>query len=802
MKVWGFKGASWLGLLSILVGFSFSAGAGTGFTYQGRLSTNGVPFDGTVEMQFTLWTEKYEGSMLATSAPPAEAVGVANGLFAVTLDFGAEPFDGQERWIEIAVRSDSGTFITLEPRQPISFAPHAIFATGVSAEGIKGAISATNLQGNYDQPVTFSNSANVFSGAFAGDGSRLTGLNAASLTGTAAISTTGNADGATNVYFGGSVMTSNLVIQTPSSITTNANAGIAHGGVQLSSTIYGQSPDGNSNYRNGIEFWPNGWDGTLKPTSDISPPDAFIRSYWNWGGGIGVQPTMHIGGRGNIRIEANFSSPYFGTTYIVLGNEDGNQKVRMNYVNYATTNGVDSRGYSLPLYFDARGVVEGNTRSAQPAIQGWFAGTNGGADAFEGLYPGELAFLARGPLPDLNHPTFGVSFPSVSIEVGRMLTNGWKFYGKLIQEQSVPSVETSTNIVLDFNSASAQTINLAFASTTRFYTTNVNAYGGMTNFEPRTFRIRSGAFDRPLSWPNWTVVSESGLEQMPSLLPAGRILYLKLDAWGSGETNIVARFATGTDASFSYDQDASAYLALAGISNSTQSGAVDYLVKTLKAENLWTNFVALYPLVGGTSKAHSLNLKDVSRYQIVFAAAGVTHGVNGITGDGSTGYGDTGIQFHSALGYGGMTNCHLSVYCRTEIPNDNGHFIGVTDGAGRMGLSRLGLSLGADGPMNGNGPNPADDLGGDFHGFMALTRANAANEYFTATRLGVVAHSGAEAGMPTNTVHLLSRSHNGTIISFSTANLAFASVGWGLTPAQLTRLEAIVNNFETMLGRL
>ena len=44
-------------------------------------------------------------------------VGVTNGLFTVTLDFGNQ-FPGDDRWLEIGVRtSHAASFVTLAPRQ-------------------------------------------------------------------------------------------------------------------------------------------------------------------------------------------------------------------------------------------------------------------------------------------------------------------------------------------------------------------------------------------------------------------------------------------------------------------------------------------------------------------------------------------------------------------------------------------------------------------------------------------------------------------------------------------------------------
>jgi formylglycine-generating enzyme required for sulfatase activity len=78
-------------------------------------------------LQFSLWDFPTGPSLLA-SALTNIAVPVSEGLFTVTLDFGAN-FSGNNRWLEIAVRTNgSGAFSTLSPRQQITAAPYAITA--------------------------------------------------------------------------------------------------------------------------------------------------------------------------------------------------------------------------------------------------------------------------------------------------------------------------------------------------------------------------------------------------------------------------------------------------------------------------------------------------------------------------------------------------------------------------------------------------------------------------------------------------------------------------------------------------
>jgi hypothetical protein len=162
----------------LLVGALNLRAQGTAFTYQGRLNDGINPANGTYNLRFALFDALTVGNQVGsplTNSP----VNVSNGLFTVTLDFGAN-FPGADRWLEIGVRTNgSGTFFTLSPRQKITPSPYAIYAAGASAAGISGTIPNANLTGTYGSAVTFSNPANSFSG----NGTGLSNVNALSLGG-------------------------------------------------------------------------------------------------------------------------------------------------------------------------------------------------------------------------------------------------------------------------------------------------------------------------------------------------------------------------------------------------------------------------------------------------------------------------------------------------------------------------------------------------------------------------------------------------------------------------------------------
>lgn len=160
------------------------------FTYQGQLSSNGVAATGLFEARFTLFDAATSGGQIA-SPVNVSFLGVTNGLFNVPLTFGAAAFDGNARWLEIAVRpnGDTNALTTLAPRQALNATPYAVraafFNGALASTNLTGKINDTNLSVNvalltnnavFTRSVTASN--------FIGSGLNLTNIPATNLIGT------------------------------------------------------------------------------------------------------------------------------------------------------------------------------------------------------------------------------------------------------------------------------------------------------------------------------------------------------------------------------------------------------------------------------------------------------------------------------------------------------------------------------------------------------------------------------------------------------------------------------------------
>jgi hypothetical protein len=112
--------------------------AGTGFTYQGQLKNANGPVTGVCDFQFSLWDAASAGVQVGATQSIA-AVNISGGLFTAQLngagEFGASAFNGQGRWVQVAVKcAGDPIFTTLTPRQPLTPAPYALALPGLRTE--------------------------------------------------------------------------------------------------------------------------------------------------------------------------------------------------------------------------------------------------------------------------------------------------------------------------------------------------------------------------------------------------------------------------------------------------------------------------------------------------------------------------------------------------------------------------------------------------------------------------------------------------------------------------------------------
>ncbi len=140
-----------LALFVVSVACNNAAAMSTAFTYQGWLMERNRPANDFYDFQFALFDDPNELIGLQVGATfEVNDVDVIDGHFVIGIDFGDVVFDGNDRWLETAVRPGASTnpndFVTLAPRYQIRPVPYALYATS-GTPGPEGPIGPQGIQG-------------------------------------------------------------------------------------------------------------------------------------------------------------------------------------------------------------------------------------------------------------------------------------------------------------------------------------------------------------------------------------------------------------------------------------------------------------------------------------------------------------------------------------------------------------------------------------------------------------------------------------------------------------------------------
>ena len=242
------------------------------------------------------------------------------------------------------------------------------------------------------------------------------------------------------------------------------------------------------------------------------------------------------------------------------------------------------------------------------------------------------------------------------------------------------------------------------------------------------------------------------------------------------------------------DADAQAFITAASITDLTQQSAINQLVLDLKSYSIWSKLEAIYPYVGGNATSHSYNLKDTTKFQITWSG-GVTHDLNGVTGNGTNGYGNTNLvpntvltNFISAGVYIG-TNVQENKYdIGTLVSGSRGTWINSRDTSNRIDTITM------------DGTNKYYTGITDSSGFSCVNRTDSTNRQIY--KNGIVSNqTNAAASYSIYPIYVLSLDTNNVAGSFSSRNQRFSFIGNSLTTTEHTNLYTAVQAFQTTLSR-
>lgn len=123
---------------------------GSGFLYQGALSDENGLVDEHCDFTFALYDAASGGARVGEVQSLSDVM-VENGRFSVLLNgagqFGPDAFDGEARWLQIAVRCGDKTDFAALGRQPLTATPYAHFslaAASVPWSGLTGVPAGLN----------------------------------------------------------------------------------------------------------------------------------------------------------------------------------------------------------------------------------------------------------------------------------------------------------------------------------------------------------------------------------------------------------------------------------------------------------------------------------------------------------------------------------------------------------------------------------------------------------------------------------------------------------------------------------
>jgi hypothetical protein len=235
------------------------------------------------------------------------------------------------------------------------------------------------------------------------------------------------------------------------------------------------------------------------------------------------------------------------------------------------------------------------------------------------------------------------------------------------------------------------------------------------------------------------------------------------------------------------------------LSDVNKINAIKTLISDLKLNNLLHKFSAIYPFVSDgilqtRSFQHKFNLinpKDTDKaFRLSFMGT-VTHNDNGVTGDGTSGYANS--FFNSSLNLA-VNSTHISVYSRTNINRASQEIAA----GGFSIITKYNNAVTYIDSYNGSTGRVTVTVPNSLGLFMSSrTSATVHKAFKNGYQIGTT-NTGASGSLSPSNMNIMAGSPPG---NYSNKNIAFASIGSGMTDAESLTFYNIVQAFQTTLGR-
>lgn len=246
------------------------------------------------------------------------------------------------------------------------------------------------------------------------------------------------------------------------------------------------------------------------------------------------------------------------------------------------------------------------------------------------------------------------------------------------------------------------------------------------------------------------------------------------------------------------DAEAKAFFNATGITDATIQSAIIDLVQDLKDYGIWTKMKAIYPFVGGTVTSHKFNLVNPADTDTAFRllfSGGWTHSSNGVLPNGINGYADTFLTPSSTLT---QNSTHISFYSRTNVAN-TGSDLGSSNLLFANGLYITTRYTDNNSYSRINGQNVQFFNASSLGMFVGSRTASNVARIFKNNVLSATDNL-TSTGLNNFTINIGALNVGGTR-NYSNRQLAFATIGDGLTNTEASNLYTAVQTFQTTLAR-
>ena len=261
--------------------------------------------------------------------------------------------------------------------------------------------------------------------------------------------------------------------------------------------------------------------------------------------------------------------------------------------------------------------------------------------------------------------------------------------------------------------------------------------------------------------------------------------------YGMGVSS-VNRLFSGGGGGGGYTARTTAFATETGIVDATILNALNTLDQGLIDNSLDSKMIALYPFVGGTASTHKYNFFDPRDLDVAFRLnfhGGWTHSATGIQGNGST-YANTFLIPSTSLS---LNNTHASIYSRT---NNTRNTFDILDPEFKL---LIGLNFSGTEYMRVNQLTYSTKAATNSLGLGLINREISTTEKLY--RDGTLTLTSARNSTSLSSSTLRIGGQSGAGVLYTNREYAFASIGQGMTDAQVTTFYNLVQDFQTSLSR-